>query len=87
MPEGYVFGPQIGCARAESGLSHVKTDAIPLHHRNRHSRIADNRAVAVELTDETTPYDPAAYIDLILRCATNLFLPFRLDLNSLMERT
>ena len=52
---------------------------------NNDSRIVANRAVPVELTDESTPYDPAAYIDLILRCATNLFLPFELDINSLME--
>jgi hypothetical protein len=38
-----------------------------------------------ELTDEATPYNPAAYIDLILRCATNLFLPFESDVNSLRE--
>jgi len=38
------------------------------------SKIAANRALPAELTDEATPYDPEAHIDLILR--TNLLLPF-----------
>ncbi|MGA3108107.1 MAG: hypothetical protein ABSD99_01400 [Candidatus Bathyarchaeia archaeon] len=51
------------------------------------SGIADNRALPVELADETTPYDAASYVELILSSALNLFLPFGFDLNTLRAKT
>jgi hypothetical protein len=42
------------------------------------SKIAANRALPAELADQTTPYDPSAYIDLIVRSAANLLRPFHL---------
>jgi DNA polymerase-2 len=43
---------------------------------NGNSKIVDNRALPLELIDESTTYDSTAYVELILRCATNLFMPF-----------
>jgi DNA polymerase I len=50
---------------------------------NSDSKIADNRALPVELADDTMPYDAAAYSELILSSAMNLLLPFGFDLNAL----
>ena len=49
----------------------------------RDSKIVDNRALPLELVDESCTYDSAVYVELILRCATNLFLPFDLDIDNL----
>ena len=46
---------------------------------NGDSKITGNRALPVELINESTTYDSAAYAELILRSATNLLLPFDLD--------
>jgi DNA polymerase-2 len=53
---------------------------------NNDSKILRNRALPVELVDDT-PYDPAAYVELLLSSAVNLFLPFGYDLNSLRRIT
>jgi DNA polymerase-2 len=50
---------------------------------NKDSGITDNRAFPIEFANESTPYDPVAYVELILSCAMNLFLPFGFDLSSL----
>jgi DNA polymerase-2 len=52
---------------------------------NNDSKISDNRALPVELVDGSTPYDPGAYVELVLSSAMNLFLPFGYDLNSLRK--
>jgi DNA polymerase elongation subunit (family B) len=50
---------------------------------NGDSKIAGNRALPLELVDESTTYDSAAYVELILRSATNLFLPFDFSIEKL----
>jgi len=50
---------------------------------NRGSKIVGNRALPLELIDESCTYDSEAYVELIVRCATNLFLPFELDTKKL----
>lgn len=47
------------------------------------SRIADNRALPLELIDKSTTYDPEAYVKLIVSSATNLFLPFDFTIQKL----
>ena len=42
-----------------------------------------NRTLPLELIDESCTSDSAADVELILRCATNLFLPFDLDIDNL----
>ena len=52
---------------------------------NDDSKISHNHALPVELADDSTPYDPAAYVELVQSSATNLFLPLGYDLNSLTK--
>ena len=67
---------------AEGGQIHAGQNvSFVITHND--SRIAANRAIPTELTDENTPYDPEAYIELVVRSATNLLLPLELDTNSL----
>ena len=50
---------------------------------NDASKISHNRTLPIELVDDTTPYDPAPYEELVLSSAMNLFSPFGFDLNAL----
>ena len=73
--------PQAVAARhlvTEGGSIHAGQN-ISFVISNGDSKITGNRALPVELIDESTTYDSAAYVELILRSATNLFLPFDLD--------
>jgi DNA polymerase elongation subunit (family B) len=63
---------------AEGGHVHAGQN-VSFVITNLDSRITANRAIPSELTDETTPYDANTYIQLILRSATNLLLPFSID--------
>jgi len=47
------------------------------------SRIAENRAMPIELIENDAPYDSEAYVQLILSSAMNLLLPFGYDLDVL----
>ena len=73
--------PQAVAARhlvTEGGSIHAGQN-ISFVISNGDSKITGNRALPVELIDESTTYDSAAYAELILRSATNLLLPFDLD--------
>jgi DNA polymerase-2 len=50
------------------------------------SRISEDRALPVELVDVNTQYDAERYVELLLRSATSLPLPFRCDSASLQGR-
>lgn len=47
------------------------------------SRIAENRAMPIELIENDAQYDSEAYVQLILSSAMNLLLPFGYDLDVL----
>ena len=52
---------------------------------SRKARIVENRALPVELIDQTTAYDSEAYVELLLSSAMNLLLPFGYDLDRLRK--
>ena len=47
------------------------------------SRISENRALPLELTNENTRYDSERYVELLLSSAMNLLLPLGYDIGSL----
>ena len=86
MPDEYRnLGPQAVAARhlaRERGSIHAGQN-VSFIISNRDSKIADKRAMPIELVDHSGMYDSAAYVELIISCATNLFLPFDLSIDKL----
>jgi DNA polymerase elongation subunit (family B) len=66
----------------ESGSIHAGQSINYLITSSR-SRISENRALPVELTNENTRYDSERYVELLLSSAMNLLLPLGYDIGSL----
>jgi DNA polymerase elongation subunit (family B) len=68
---------------AEEGGSIHAGQSINYLITSSRSRISENRALPVELTNENTRYDSERYVELLLSSAMNLLLPLGYDIGSL----